>query len=105
MVAGRFLNQTDVSGVEKVVVIGNKVKNELFKDQDAVGKRVSIYGINFKVVGVYSDPGGDREESRVFIPLSTAQRSLMPGIPLGHLLTQSRCLRILTRRWRSPLRW
>jgi putative ABC transport system permease protein len=79
MVAGRFLNQTDVSGVEKVVVIGNKVKNELFKDQDAVGKRVSIYGINFKVVGVYSDPGGDREESRVFIPLSTAQRSFNAG--------------------------
>lgn len=79
MVAGRFINQTDVSGVGKVVVIGNKVKNELFKDQEAVGEMVSIYGINFKVVGVYSDPGGDREESRVFIPLSTAQRSFNAG--------------------------
>ncbi|HEA29841.1 MAG TPA: ABC transporter permease [Leeuwenhoekiella sp.] len=79
MVAGRFLNATDVSGVEKVVVIGNKVKQELFKNEDPVGKLVTIYGINFKVVGVYSDPGGDREESRVFIPLSTAQRSFNAG--------------------------
>jgi len=79
MVAGRFLNQTDISGVEKVMVIGNKVKQELFKDKEPVGEMVSVYGINFKVIGVYSDPGGDREESRVFIPLSTAQRSFNAG--------------------------
>ncbi|WP_031426359.1 ABC transporter permease [Flavimarina sp. Hel_I_48] len=79
MVAGRFLNQTDISGVEKVMVIGNKVKQELFKDKEAVGEMVSVYGINFRVIGVYSDPGGDREESRVFIPLSTAQRSFNAG--------------------------
>ena len=79
MVSGRFLNNTDVSGVEKVVVLGNKVKNDLFKKENALGQMVSIFGINFKVVGTYSDPGGDREESRVFIPLSTAQRAFNAG--------------------------
>ncbi len=79
MVSGRFLNNTDITSVGKVVVLGNKVKVDLFKDQDAIGKMVSIYGINFKVVGTYSDPGGEREESRVFIPLSTAQHAFNAG--------------------------
>jgi putative ABC transport system permease protein len=35
---------------------------------------VEVSGINFKVIGVYTDPGGEREESRVYIPLSTSQR-------------------------------
>ena len=33
----------------------------------------------YKVVGVFSDPGGEREESRVFIPISTAQRAFSAG--------------------------
>lgn len=79
MTAGRFLNQADIKGVEKVAVIGNKVNRELFKENDAIGEMMTISGINFKVVGVYTDPGGDREESRVFIPLSTAQRAFNAG--------------------------
>lgn len=79
MVSGRFLNKTDITGVEKVAVLGNKVKMDLFKDEDAIGKMISVFGINFKVIGTYTDPGGEREETRVFIPLSTAQRSFNAG--------------------------
>ena len=75
MVSGRYINATDQSNYGKVVVIGNKVKNDLFKDgEDPLGKFVEVSGINFKVVGVYSDPGGEREEARVYLPLSTANR-------------------------------
>ena len=56
------------------MIIGNKVKQDLFGSKEAVGEYVQINGINFKVVGVYSDPGGEREETRVFVPLSTSQR-------------------------------
>lgn len=74
MVAGRYINNTDVDNFEKVVVIGNKVKNDLFKEADPIGKYLQVSDINFKVVGVFSDPGGEREESRVYVPLSTGQR-------------------------------
>ncbi len=75
MVSGRYINATDQSNYGKVVVIGNKVKNDLFKNgEDPLGKFVEVSGINFKVVGVYSDPGGEREEARVYLPLSTANR-------------------------------
>ena len=74
MVKGRFLNHSDHVNFEKVVVLGNKVKTDLFKDKEAIGNYVQISNINFKVVGVYTDPGGEREEARVFLPIATAQR-------------------------------
>jgi len=73
-VQGRFFNFMDHQNIEKVAVIGNKVKDEIFKNEDPISKQLQINGINFKVIGVYSDPGGEREETRIFIPLSTSQR-------------------------------
>lgn len=77
--AGRFLTQKDQDEGLKVAIIGQKVKNDLFKSEEAVGETVQVFGINFLVAGVYTDPGGEREESRIFIPLSTAQRVFNGG--------------------------
>ncbi|GAA0871466.1 ABC transporter permease [Gangjinia marincola] len=74
LIAGRYLNEKDITESRKVAVIGNQVKSDIFKQEDAVGKTIKIFDINFRVIGVYSDPGGEREETRVFIPLPTAQR-------------------------------
>ncbi|HCW65225.1 MAG TPA: ABC transporter ATP-binding protein, partial [Leeuwenhoekiella sp.] len=74
LVAGRYINYDDQKLKSKIMIIGNKVKQDLFGSKEAVGEYVQINGINFKVVGVYSDPGGEREETRVFVPLSTSQR-------------------------------
>lgn len=79
MTIGRFLNYSDINDGKKVAVIGNKVKTDLFKGEDPIDKNVAIWGINFKVVGVYTDPGGEREESNVFLPLTTVQRSFNGG--------------------------
>ena len=77
--AGRFLNQNDVDEGVKVAIIGQKVKNDLFKQQEPIGKTIKITGINFIVAGVYTDPGGEREEQRIFIPITTAQRVFNAG--------------------------
>ena len=75
MTAGRYINFSDHQNYEKVAVIGNKIKTDLFKNgKDPIGEYVQISNINFKVIGVYTDPGGEREEARVFLPLSTAQK-------------------------------
>lgn len=79
MVAGRFINNGDVENAQKIVVIGNQVKNDIFKEEDPIGKSIEIMGINFVVVGVYTDPGGNREETRVFIPITTAQKAFNGG--------------------------
>lgn len=74
MSQGRYLNYKDHQNYEKVVVLGNRVSNDLFKGEDPIGKYVEVSGINFKVIGVFTDPGGEREENRVYVPLSTGQR-------------------------------
>lgn len=73
IIEGRFINASDNKAKEKYVVIGNRVKKDLFKEESPIGKQVKIRGINFKVVGVFTDPGGDREEARIYLPISTAQ--------------------------------
>ncbi|MBT8262557.1 MAG: ABC transporter permease [Bacteroidia bacterium] len=83
--AGRFLNYDDHNGNEKVIVIGHKVYRDLFGKKEAIGEQVQISGINFKVVGVFTDPGGEREESKVFLPLSTSQRVFAGGNTIRNL--------------------
>lgn len=86
MVSGRFINYKDHDNFEKVVVLGNKVSTDLFKSgEDPIGKYVQLSEINFKVIGVFSDPGGEREETRVYLPLSTAQRVFNGANNIGNL--------------------
>lgn len=82
---GRFLNQSDIDEFKKVVVIGNNVRKDLFKDEDPIDKNVLIFGINFKVVGVFYDPGG-WEENIAYIPITTAQRVFNAGDNLRNML-------------------
>ncbi|MGC1472198.1 MAG: ABC transporter permease [Psychroserpens sp.] len=79
MGSGRFISQSDIKSGKKVAVIGNKMKTDLFKGVDPINENIQIFGMNFKVVGVYYDPGGDREESQVYIPVTTAQRVFNAG--------------------------
>lgn len=86
MTEGRYINYTDQENFEKVVVIGNKVKTDLFKNgENPIGEYVQISNINFKVIGVFTDPGGEREETRVFLPLSTSQRVFGGGNDIRNL--------------------
>jgi len=71
---GRFLNQKDIDDFRKSVVLGRLVYEAIFKGEDAVDKYVKLSGVPFKVVGVFNDPGSDRDLLRTYIPITTAQR-------------------------------
>lgn len=79
IIKGRFLNDNDLKNNEKVAAIGLKVKQDLFKDEDPIGKEILVNNINFKVIGVFTDPSGEREESRVYMPVTTNQRTYGAG--------------------------
>lgn len=76
---GRFINQSDLDNFEKNAVIGHRVYKDLFGDKEAIGEYIDIRSIKFKVVGVYTDPGGEREETRIFVPITTGQRVYNAG--------------------------
>ncbi|MDO8664296.1 MAG: ABC transporter permease [Candidatus Liptonbacteria bacterium] len=54
---GQIFSDDDVKSYAQVVVIGSKVKTELFGNEDAVGQKIKIKGRNFKVVGVLPQKG------------------------------------------------
>ena len=70
---GRFLSYLDLKSKAKVVAIGRLVEKDLFGNKNALGKNISLDGISYKVVGVFSDPGGDQDERFIYTPFSTAQ--------------------------------
>ncbi|NJN24810.1 MAG: ABC transporter permease [Cyclobacteriaceae bacterium] len=71
---GRYINKLDMEERRKVAVIGQKVATGLFaENEDPIGKWINVRGIQYLVVGIYADKGGEGEIERIFIPLTTAQ--------------------------------
>ncbi|MFD2528630.1 ABC transporter permease [Polaribacter marinaquae] len=70
---GRYLNERDLKEKSKVIVIGRLLKKDLFGERPALRKRVNVNGSSYLVIGIFSDEGGDNEERKAFIPLTTAQ--------------------------------
>lgn len=70
---GKFINEGDIQQRNRIVVIGRLVKDDLFKNKPALGKFLEMNGIAYKIVGVFSDTGGDNEERLIYAPVSTIQ--------------------------------
>jgi len=73
MTKGRFINRFDLKKHAKVIVIGRLVEKDLFGGRSALHKEINLGGINHKVVGVFSDAGGDNDERYIYTPITTAQ--------------------------------
>lgn len=86
LLKGRYLNNIDEDEYRKVVVLGRLVEEALFKGEDPLGKYIQVSGIPFKVIGSFDDPGGDRDLTRVYIPLTTAQRVFNMGNQVRSIL-------------------
>ncbi len=85
MAQGRFINYSDMDGTAKVVVIGEKIRKDVFGHLDSpVGEMIEFSGIPFKIIGVYKEQR-DQEEERLFIPLTTAQKVFNGGDRINNL--------------------
>jgi len=84
IIKGRFLNDIDINESRKVVAVSLVVKNALFKDEEALGKYLKINNIPFKVIGLFED-GSERDNQRVYIPVSAAQKIFTGGIEINNL--------------------
>jgi len=71
---GRYINGSDMVNTSKVVVIGTVCAEELFKEEDPIGKNLVLNGLSYRVVGVFSDDGNERSERNMYAPITTFQR-------------------------------
>jgi len=83
---GSYFTEDDVRSRARVALLGNRVKEELFGDSDAIGEFVKIRDHNLQVVGVFPPQGQIaffNVDEVVLVPYTTGQRTLL-GINYYH---------------------
>lgn len=84
--AGRLFTDDEVRGYADVAVIGAKVAEELFDNEEALGKRIKIKEKNFRVIGVLGAAGQSlflNFDTAAIVPYTTAQQYIF-GIKYFH---------------------
>jgi putative ABC transport system permease protein len=73
--SGQFLPEEEAGSARAQVVLGPKLKNELFGAENALGARVRIGGLQFRVIGIMEPKGqflGIDLDDTAFIPAARA---------------------------------
>ncbi len=55
-------------------MIGRLVEQDLFDGKNSLGKYITENGRSWRIVGVFQDEGGDREERTLYVPYTTRQQ-------------------------------
>ena len=74
---GRYISKVDVDTRRRVVVLGPDTAHALFGDVEPLGRQVSIRGVRFRVIGVFTSVGsafGINRDTEIHIPVTAAQR-------------------------------
>ena len=74
---GRIFTDDEVKSYADVVIIGSKIKDELFGNDDALGQKIKIKGKSFRVIGILSKKGQStflNFDEATIIPYTTAQQ-------------------------------
>jgi putative ABC transport system permease protein len=73
---GSYISQGDVDSKAKVIILGSKVKEELFGADSALGKLVTLSDARYRVIGVMQKKGtslGMDIDDIVYVPVTSGQ--------------------------------
>ena len=88
LLAGRFFGEADDADAPRVIVINKSMADRYWPDEDAVGKRVRLWGATTTIAGIVSDlkdsPGELRARPGFFFPLSQQAQSHMVLVLRAH---------------------
>ncbi|GGG39332.1 ABC transporter permease [Dokdonia pacifica] len=73
---GRNFTPFDISNNTRVCVLGSDFNKNLFKDDNPIGKTISIRGTKFSVIAILEEKGatfGNNQDLRVLIPIQVAR--------------------------------
>lgn len=86
---GRFLNKTDIEEEKKVCIIGEKIVDELYEeDERAVGSFIEINESFFQVVGVYKENSTSffEGDNSIYTPFTTFRKMHNLGDKIGWMV-------------------
>lgn len=90
---GRAYTEQEELALAQVTVLGHDLAQDLFGNDNPVGKTVRIANLNFQVIGVYERRGSfgfSNDDQQAFIPLSTAQKKLLGIDHLLYMVAQAK---------------
>jgi putative ABC transport system permease protein len=112
LTAGRFIDETDMSDVSRVAVIGSQVRKKLFAGKPALGQRLLVGGAPFTVIGVLEEKGADitgsPQDDRILVPVTTAMQRLLAVDYIDRIfvqVTSKVMIDVAMRQLRALLRW
>lgn len=72
IIRGRFISENDIKTQRKVISICYTIKQELFNNEEPIGKYVKINNISYLVIGVHKSPS-EYDNHKAYIPISVGQ--------------------------------
>ncbi len=95
---GRFFNDREVNGSQKVAVMCQTTVTDLFGTVSPVGKAITIKGNRFKVIGLMVPKGsggfGDPDD-QIFIPVTTAMRRVFGVQNIRSISVQAKSMALM----------
>lgn len=80
LLEGRNFSREEIQTLSKVVILGYKIKNQIFGEKSAVGEKVLVSKLPFTVIGVLApigvDASGQDQDDQVLVPYTTAMSAL-----------------------------
>jgi putative ABC transport system permease protein len=90
---GQFFTDADNRAAAKVCVIGQTIEQQLFMNNDPIGKILRIKNVPFKVLGVLESKGGSTmgqdQDDIVVAPYETVRKKLMGVTTVGMILVSA----------------
>ncbi len=88
---GQFFTDEEDRTLSKVVVLGSKLKNDLFGESSALGQSIKIGSEKFNVVGILKEKGASFAmdmDGMAFLPIQTLQKRILGVDYVSFILTQ-----------------
>jgi putative ABC transport system permease protein len=82
IVSGRYFTQSEYDHAAAVAVIGWDVQDQLFPNQDPIGRVLKVQGYPVKVIGTLAKQGnvlGQNQDSVIYMPLTLFSKHIAPA--------------------------
>ncbi len=89
---GRLFTEEEVKSFADVVVIGSRIKEELFPNDDEIlNKKIKIKGRNFRIIGILEKKGQGliSFDEAMLVPYTTAQQYILGIKHFQHIIVEA----------------